>query len=243
MRYVMLGAVFHLACATFAFAQGRGEFERCGSTTIDPDVAIAACTRLVDSGSLQGQRLARVLTDRGLQHYGKGNLDAALADYDKAIEANPALSLAYYARGLVFGDLGNYKAAVAEYTKAIGIEPDYPYFTNRAHAYQQLKDFRAAVADYTEAVRLKPEDSGSYFRRGNLYADMGERDAAIGDFRKAADTAADEITRTAYRGRLYHVQGRREDAATAYRSVIADPNVDADAKALFQAYLDQVLKP
>lgn len=144
---------------------------------------------------------------------------------------------------LVFGDRGNYNAAVAEYTKAIGIAPDYPYFTNRAHAYQQLKDFRAAVADYSEAVRIKPEDSGSYFRRGNLYAEMGEHDAAISDFRKAVDTATDEVTRTAYRGRLYHVQGRKEDAATAYRSVIADPNVDADAKALFQTYLDQVLKP
>jgi tetratricopeptide (TPR) repeat protein len=44
---------------------------------------------------------------------------AAIADYNKAIELNPKFALAFNNRGLVYYDFGNIKAANSDWRKAI----------------------------------------------------------------------------------------------------------------------------
>jgi hypothetical protein len=46
------------------------------------DVAIAACTRVIDSQTLTGHRLAVVFRYRGWEYDHKGDLERTLADYN-----------------------------------------------------------------------------------------------------------------------------------------------------------------
>ena len=63
----------------------------------DPDVcekasgaeAIAACTRAINSGRLQGENLAAVYNNRGIEYYDKGQYDRAIRDFDQSIRLNP----------------------------------------------------------------------------------------------------------------------------------------------------------
>ncbi len=52
---------------------------------------------------------------RGNAHYFKGNLDRAIAEYDKAISLDPKNGNAYYRRGNVYQDKGNFNRAIADY--------------------------------------------------------------------------------------------------------------------------------
>ena len=49
-----------------------------------------------------------------LSFYNKGDYDAAIADYSRAIEIDPNYAFAYYNRGLAYRRIGNDDAADAD---------------------------------------------------------------------------------------------------------------------------------
>ena len=58
------------------------------------------------------------LTSRGNAYLGKGNLDAALDDYDQVLKINPNYVRAYVGRGQLFEKRRNLVAARADYRQA-----------------------------------------------------------------------------------------------------------------------------
>ena len=63
--------------------------------------------------------------DMGNVKHTSGDYKGAIADYDKAIELDPDLAVAYNNRAGSKANIGKYKGAVEDYDKAIEIEPDY----------------------------------------------------------------------------------------------------------------------
>ncbi|KAK6619004.1 hypothetical protein RUM44_003386 [Polyplax serrata] len=59
----------------------------------------------------------------GFEEYKKVNFDDAIAEYTKAIELDPDLSVAYYNRGTVLYRLGQYNLAVVDLEKAVKLDP------------------------------------------------------------------------------------------------------------------------
>jgi tetratricopeptide (TPR) repeat protein len=84
----------------------------------------------------------------------------ALADYNKAIELDPNIAIAYFNRGqLKYYADKNFTGAIADYTKAIELHTDAQeddIFFARANAKMQLKDFAGAIADFTKTIELNP---------------------------------------------------------------------------------------
>src|SRR5258705_124712 len=97
--------------------------------------------------------VANEYINRGNARYGKGDLDGALADYDKAIELNPKDALAYYNRGNVKDKTGDVDGALADYGKAIKLKPkDALAYYNRGNAKYRKGDLDGALADANKAV-------------------------------------------------------------------------------------------
>ncbi len=110
-------------------AEGRGDF-----ATSDPDFraceklpgkdGLAACDRAIASGKFSGRALSYLYSDRGFLRMQPGDLDAALADFDKAAEIDPTNFYAFWNRGAVFVAKGNYERARADFTAALALGPD-----------------------------------------------------------------------------------------------------------------------
>ncbi|HEU4596777.1 MAG TPA: tetratricopeptide repeat protein [Pyrinomonadaceae bacterium] len=95
--------------------------------------------------------------NRGLDRQAQGDLDGALADFDKAIELNAADALAHVNRGLLRRERGEAEGALKDFTQAVLIDPRAATaYANRGVIYLQRGQDKLAEKDFAEAVRLDP---------------------------------------------------------------------------------------
>ncbi len=132
---------------------------------------------------------ARPYNNRGLASKKEGNLDAALADFTRALELDPAYSDAYNNRGLIYKDRGEPGRAIEDYGRAISADAKFaPAYMNRGVAYKLMNDLEKAMEDYNRALAVSPRLAEAYYNRANLYRQLpGEADKALGDYSRALE--------------------------------------------------------
>jgi len=129
----------------------------------------------------------------GLALAGRGQVDAAITHYQKALELKPNSSNAHNNLGLALAQRGQVDEAIANFQKAVEIKPDY------ANAHQNLGvalegrgQSDAAIAHYQRALELKPDYPDiTHNNLGSALARRGQLDAAIVHFRKALELRPD----------------------------------------------------
>jgi tetratricopeptide (TPR) repeat protein len=155
----------------------------------NPDVVIQGCTDFIAMDQEAGD-VAIAYYNRALTEEGKNLLDAAFADYTKAIELNSTFDYALHNRARIYDQRGDYQAAIADFTKAIAASPIGGHFFNRAHTYMHMGMYRLAAEDYMKAIDLWPNEVAPYARRCRALAADGENlDAARADCDHAVTAA------------------------------------------------------
>ncbi len=87
----------------------------------------------------------------------KGEFDAAITDYTKAIEMDPRSPEAFLGRGLAYSGKQSYHLAIADYDKAVELKPKYSVaYENRGEAFEKQGNKDKAVADYDKALEIEP---------------------------------------------------------------------------------------
>src|SRR5262245_57853015 len=159
-----------LVQAAHAEPNSRADVQTCENAS--GDVAIAACTRAIESRTFSGRDLALLYFKRGIEWRAKGDLDRAIADYTEAIRLNPKLALAHNNRGNAWRDKRDYDRAIADFTEAIRLDPKFALaYNNRGNTWRDKRDYDRAIADLTEAIRLDPKYALAYNNRGNSWLD------------------------------------------------------------------------
>ena len=122
------------------------------------------------------------LVNRGIEKAKNGDLDGAIADFDRAAELNPKDDAPYYNRAQA-RQLKNDKAgAIADYTKAIELGSTNPAaYNNRGNARAENNDRDGAIADYTRAIELKPDYARAYYNRATTFIRQKKWSAALLD--------------------------------------------------------------
>ena len=147
-RFGGVGLLALLAIITAAKADDRTECERQAG-----EPAIAACTRAIASGTFTGIDLAKLHTNRGVELKLKGDLDAALKDYDEAIRLNPADHFAFNNRANVRRDKGDLAGAIVDYSEAVRLEPAYAAaYTSRGLVQERAGDLDGARASFNASL-------------------------------------------------------------------------------------------
>jgi tetratricopeptide (TPR) repeat protein len=126
------------------------------------------------------------LVNRGIEKAKSGDLDGAIADFDRAVEINPKDDAPYYNRAQARGLKNDTAGAIADYTKAIELGSTNPAaYNNRGNARAENNDRDGAIADYTRAIELKPDYARAYYNRAMLRKEKGDAAGAAADFKRA----------------------------------------------------------
>lgn len=97
--------------------------------------------------------------NRGNTRLELGDYEAAIADYNQAIQINPNYVDAYYQRGNTHCDLGNYEAAIDDFNQVIKIKSNYTdAYYNRGNARLIIGDKQGAIDDFQKAADLYWQD-------------------------------------------------------------------------------------
>lgn len=138
-----------------AKAVEHGAWDAC--TVRDPARNLSACKNLVDPGARGRTGRAAAQVADGLSAAWRGDNDAAIAAFDRAIAQSPGLAFAWLNRGLAREQKGDTARARADLDKAVRLAP------NAARVYYQRSlflsrqgDTRRAHDDWKRAVRLDP---------------------------------------------------------------------------------------
>ena len=152
----------------------------------------------------------------GSDNYNLGKYEAAVADYDKAIELDPKQCDVFCRRGNAKYYLGNYEAAIADYDRAIELDPKDAFaFGCRGLVNFVLVNDEAAIADCDKAIELDPTYAAVFACRGDAKYNLGKYEAAVADYDKAIEL------RPKY-ANAFHRRGDAKRSLGNYEAAIAD---------------------
>jgi serine/threonine protein kinase/tetratricopeptide (TPR) repeat protein len=117
----------------------------------------------------------------GEEHERRGDLERALADYNKAVALAPQNAELYRRRGSVYERLGDYARAEFDYSQMIRLSPAPEGYISRGNVYVALRRYDDAIVDYSNAIRLAPSDFKAYAGRSLAHIGKGNYEGAIAD--------------------------------------------------------------
>jgi tetratricopeptide (TPR) repeat protein len=122
------------------------------------DVAIAACTRVINSGQLNGQLLAEALHSRGEEYTGIGKFDLALRDFDVSLRLRPNHAPTLDGRGRTYLFMKQFEKAIRDFDAALRFAPGfYNSLYARGWAKTQIGNFDGGKADIAAAKAMKSD--------------------------------------------------------------------------------------
>ena len=169
--------------------------------------------------------------NRGLEFQDQGDVQRALAAYDKAISLNPKMLDAYNNRAnlkLANGDIGG---ALADLSKVIELTPGHPLsFYNRGNIYLERNDYDLAIADFTKAIDIlngltnaydKKAHAMSHNNRGNALMAKGEFTTALSDYVRSLEIIPDSYEALTGSGSAKQQLGDFRGAVADYTRALA----------------------
>lgn len=127
--------------------------------------------------------------NQGFEKHLKGNLAGAITLYSKAINENPAFTMAFQMRGIAEQQLKKYPQAINDYSMIITLgEPDFKAvgYYNRGIVKNITGDFAGAIPDFSQAIEFDKKLAGAFFHRGIAKSKIGDVAGQMEDFRQAA---------------------------------------------------------
>ena len=116
----------------------------------------------------------------------RGQLDAAVAEYQQALEIQPNEAGFHYNFGLALAGLGQLDAAMAQYRKAVELKPGHAEAHYRlGMALMGRGQLDAAVAQFEKALQYRPDYVDAHGNLGLALDRLGRADEAIAHYQQA----------------------------------------------------------
>jgi tetratricopeptide (TPR) repeat protein len=162
--------------------------------------------------------------EAGNAKYAAKDFDGAIADYSKALSANPKNASAFKLRGRAKSMKGDWKGCVSDLNAALAIEPkNQEFLATRAFSYLHLGNFTNANADFATMQRLDPsngpkakfEIAQGLLERARSKSAKHDNEGAVKDL--------DMVLAVAPRlGVAYHERGAAKLDLKRYKEAVAD---------------------
>ncbi|MCD4780045.1 MAG: tetratricopeptide repeat protein [Candidatus Omnitrophica bacterium] len=156
--------------------------------------------------------------------------DAALLNYETALEICPGSFKAYNNIGMIHFSRKNYPLALSHYRQSININPSFDKaYLNRGNVYVRMDEYNFALENFDKAIELNPDSANAYSNRGNVYKDIRRYELALKDLNKAIEL--NPLLSQAYnnRGIVWAQKGTFNDALSDFNQAIDLNPRSADA--------------
>lgn len=143
-----------------------------------------------------------------------------LADYDRALSANPDDAAARLGRANLLAQAGD-ERALADYAESVRLRPDDPaVLRRRAQFYLGRGDLDEALADLGHAVELAPDAAENWSLRAGAHARRGDHAAAAADYGEAIRLAPKDESAWFGRANAHYCNRDYEAAIADYTAVL-----------------------
>lgn len=136
-------------------------------------------------------------TQAAMSLQNKGEYEAALEAYCKALEIDPSDHVIWYDQGALLSILKRYEEAIVSYDKAISLEQNqssqdsdmmiYYAWANKGYVLSCLGQYDEAVASLDKAIELKPNSALAWEDRSDLLQRLRRYEDALTSINKALE--------------------------------------------------------
>ena len=174
-----------------------------------------------DAEFVKRQNDAKLAYNEANNNFKKGQFDAALASYDKAIALDPNKSQAFYGKGLTLARLRNNDEALVAYQKALAIDPSNEQaYSAMGSLYNSIGKYNEAIEAYKKAVDLNQTRYTTIYNLGLVYSQIKDFKNAINTFRMATQVKPDYYKAFISLGVAYMENGQIDQAIMAFESAL-----------------------
>lgn len=213
---ILMAAFLFVGCAD-------GDVSQCASSGINPEAGVAACTRLIERDSRDPASLGAWHVNRGQHQLRANHVEAAIRDFERAVELKPDDADVLLLRGIGYGTTGRREESLRDFDRAVALAPDmFAGHSNRGKVLSEANRFREALAAYDRAIALNPDEwtarDGRCWVRAVLAEDL---DGARTDCDFAVGKASGEGNPFNNRGLVNYRSQRYQAAIDDYTASIA----------------------
>lgn len=165
---------------------------------------------------------ARAHMERGQRLYDQGQVNEAIAEWQKTIRLAPQAARAHHQLGVAWRDRGEQTKAIAAFREALRLEPDNATtYVQLARALEVAGDTPGALEAYHAALRLVPSAPYVHNRLGHLLATEGDWSGAAQAWQHTVDLVPDYAYAYVYLGDAFEHLNRKDEALSAYERALA----------------------
>jgi tetratricopeptide (TPR) repeat protein len=191
------------------------------------DMALADLNKGVQ---LEDNANARI--QRGLVLRQSGNPQAAIDDYNKALEHSPGDVQALVNRGNALLDTRRFRESIADFDKVLAEEPtNVRAATNRAIAYASIRDYVNAEASFKAVEQYATDNAEFFMNRAIMFVESQQYQKAINDYNSYLALRPRDHQIHYDKGIVLNMLGRYQQAVESYTNAI---NINPD-KLYFQS--------
>ncbi|MDM8548471.1 tetratricopeptide repeat protein [Desulfobacterales bacterium HSG2] len=167
--------------------------------------------------------------------------EAAIENYEQALNINPRYINALVNCGYALGELGRYEEAIEKSEQAMNVDPNHiGILNNYGSALGKLGRYEEAIEKFEQALNVDPDDIKILHNYGSALGKLGRYEGAIEKFEQALNVDPNHIKILNNYGNALGELGRHEEAIEKYDQALnIDPN-DTDALLKYGNALDEL---
>ncbi|HSD16911.1 MAG TPA: sulfotransferase [Thermomonas sp.] len=184
--------------------------------------------------------------DLGTARAASGDIDAALAGWERACQLDPAQPMPWFNLGRNLQQLGRTEAAIAALRQASTLAPEMlPAKILLADALVHAGHFDEATLQYRQALRLQPACGDAWRGLSNIKTralDSGDAQALTAQLQRRDIADSDRVAMGHALGKLQEDHGRHREAHAAFVAANAvQARLTRWSRQSFERYVEQAL--
>jgi tetratricopeptide (TPR) repeat protein len=151
-----------------------------------------------------------------------GDGQAALAEFQSAVDLDPTNALAIHNRAVTYAQENDFDAALADFNRVIELHPGLAIaYRNRGELLAAQGKIDEAVADYTRAIEALPDDAELYRARAHALQRLDKFENAMADLDRAIQAAPRDAQSYTQRANLLADRGEYARALDEFTQSLA----------------------